>query len=560
MLFRNSSTHIIPWLCLALCLASCSSCLDRPGQPRVQNQQAALSPDEPNEFPQKKAQAAAGDTQRVRKAAVAGSWYHGEKGQLTTYLNQLLAAAPDATVKGDVMALISPHAGFTYSGKAAAAGFKLLRGRKIRRVIVLAVSHRVPFSGASIADVTHYETPMGLIPLDREAVKRLRRCKVVSTVAAAHKKEHSLEMQLPLLQRVLPRFSLVPVLLSRMDEAAYAELAGALADIVDRHTVVVASSDFTHRGRNYNYEVPAGKGTVKQRLARLDQGAIDRILKLDRAGLLAYQRQTGTTICGLAPVAQLLALLKKFSGVNGSVVSRYTSGDVSGDWSSTVSYIDFVFTGKWPAHAKVDASRTAGEKHFPLTAAEKKTLLKLARDTLNASVRKGALDEGPLRALPASASLQRKAGAFVTLKCKLGRGQTCAAKGDGLRGCIGTIAPFTPVARTVAQRAASAALEDSRFPNKVSEKELKLINVEVSVLTPPRQVGSYKDIVIGRHGIILRKGGRSATFLPQVAPEQGWNRDQTLSFLSRKAGLGMDGWRAGAKFMVYEAIVFSEGE
>jgi AmmeMemoRadiSam system protein A len=208
----------------------------------------------------------------------------------------------------------------------------------------------------------------------------------------------------------------------------------------------------------------------------------------------------------------------------------------------------------------VDASRTAGEKHFPLSAAEKKTLLKLARDTLNASVRKGAFDEAPLRAVPETASLQRRAGAFVTLKCKLGAGAVCAGKGDGLRGCIGTIAPITPVSRTVAQRASSAALEDSRFPTKVSEKELKLIHVEVSVLTPPRRVASHKEIVIGRHGIILRKDGRSATFLPQVAPEQGWNRDQTLSYLSRKAGLGVDGWKSGASFMVYEAIVFSEGE
>jgi len=545
------------WLCLVLTLASCSSCLDRPGQPR--NQKAALSPDEPKEFPQR-ARAKAAEPRRVRKAAVAGAWYYGERDRLIKYLDELMAKAPAVSVSGPIMALISPHAGYSFSGKAAAAGYKLLRGKKINRVVVLAVSHHVAFRGASIADVTHYETPLGLIPLDRDAVKRLRKCKAVSTVAAAHVREHSLEMQLPLLQRVVPKFKLVPVLLSRMDESGYAELATALSEIVDRHTVVVASSDFTHRGINYSYEVPAGPGTVKERLARLDQGAIDRILKLGHKDLLQYKQRTGTTICGIAPVAQLLALLQKFPGARGTVVSRYTSGDVSGDWASTVSYIDIAFTGKWPAHATLDVSRNAGEKHFPLSAAEKKVLLKLARDSLEASVRKGAFDDAPLKAIQMTTSLQRKAGAFVTLKCKLGSGAVCAGKGDGLRGCIGTIAPITPVSHTVAQRAASAALQDSRFPSKVSVAELPRIHVEVSVLTPPRAVASYKEIVIGRHGIILRKGGRSATFLPQVAPEQGWDRDQTLSHLSRKAGLGTDGWKQGASFMVYEAIVFSEGE
>ena len=536
--FFTPSLLLVAW-------AGCSSCLDQPRPPKVK------------EIPQRKQVVV---SQRVRKAAVAGSWYYGDRQRLGKYLDELLDQAPSAEVPGQVMALISPHAGYSYSGKAAAAGFKLLRGKSIKRVIVLAVSHRVPFKGASIADVTHYETPLGQIPLDRHAVARLRRSEVVQSVAEAHLKEHSLELQLPLLQRVLPRFSLVPMLLSQMTEADYRELASVLGEIVDRHTVVVASSDFTHRGLNYNYEVPSGPGTVKQRLAKLDQGSIDRILRINRKELLEYRKQTGTTICGISPVAQLLELLSGFSGVQGRVVSHYTSGDVSGDWRSTVTYVDVAFTGSWPAHSRLDAARTAGEKHFPLSVAEKATLLKLARASLEASVRKREYDPGPLSALAKTDSLRRKAGAFVTLKCKLGAGAVCAGQGEGLRGCIGTIVPSSPVCETVARRAASAALEDPRFPSKVSAAELQHVRVEVSVLTPPRKVDSHRQIVIGRHGIILRKDGRSATFLPQVAPEQGWDLPTTLSHLARKAGIGSDGWKQGASFMVYEAIVFSEGE
>jgi AmmeMemoRadiSam system protein B len=217
-------------------------------------------------------------------------------------------------VDGKIMALISPHAGYRFSGKAAATGYALLRGQDIRRVIVLAISHHLPFRGASIADVTHFETPLGLIPLDSAAVARLRRSSVVSAVERAEIEEHSLEMQLPLLQRVLPSFSLVPILVGRMSDADYAELANVLAEIVDAHTLVVASSDFTHRGDNYGYEVPAGKGTIQERLARVDDGSVEQILKLRRRGLLDHADRTGTTICGLHPIALLLELLAKFPG------------------------------------------------------------------------------------------------------------------------------------------------------------------------------------------------------------------------------------------------------
>jgi len=109
----------------------------------------------------------------------------------------------------------------------------------------------------------------------------------------------------------------------------------------------------------------------------------------------------------------------------------------------------------------------------------------------------------------------------------------------------------------VALRAASAALEDTRFPHPVGVPELPLISIEISVLTPPEPVKRVEDIVIGKHGIILSVGWHHATFLPQVAFEQGWDRETTLRHLSRKAGLPEDGWK-NAEFRVYEAIVFGE--
>ena len=506
--------------------------------------------------------APAPETKRVRRAQVAGSWYPGDKEHLAPFLDEMLAEAKppkQPKVDGKIMALISPHAGYRFSGKAAATGYALLRGQDIRRVIVLAISHHLPLRGASIADVTHFETPLGLIPLDSAAVARLRRSSVVSAVERAETEEHSLEMQLPLLQRVLPSFSLVPILVGRMSEADYAALAGILAEIVDVHTLVVASSDFTHRGDNYGYEVPTGKGSIQERLARVDDTSVEQILKLRRRGLLDHADRSGTTICGLHPIALLLELLAKFQGTRGQVVSRYTSGDVTSDWSSTVTYVDVAFTGKWPEHSKLEAARAGGEKMFSLSDEDRTALLRLARASLEASVRKGSFDPAVKKTVPSTPSLERKAGAFVTLKCKMSDDGRCVGRGDDLRGCIGTIEPTDSVYDTVAMRAASAALEDTRFPHTVSVAELPFITIEISVLTPPVPVKSADEIIIGKHGIILSVGWNRATFLPQVAPEQGWDLETTLRHLARKAGLGEDAWKK-AEYRVYEAIVFGEDE
>lgn len=499
------------------------------------------------------------ETKRIRRAQVAGSWYPDDPQRLTAYLDKMLDEVTPPKLGGNVVALISPHAGYRFSGKAAATGYASLRGQDIRRVVLLAISHHLPLRGASIPDVTHFETPLGLIPLDGAAVARLRRTSMVDAVAQAEHEEHSLEMQLPLLQRVLKTFTLVPILVGEMRDADYAELASALAEIVDKHTVVIASSDFTHRGDNYGYEVPAGKGSVQDRLAAVDDGAVAQILKLNRRGLLEHAAKTGTTICGLHPIALLLDLLARSPGMRGQVVSRYTSGDVTGDWSSSVTYVDVAFTGKWPDSSKIEAARAGGERMFPLDEQDRAALLRLARASLEASVRKRSFDPDVKKTVPRTTSLERKAGAFVTLKCKMNDDGRCTGRGDDLRGCIGTIEPTETVYDTVAMRAASAALEDTRFPHPVNVDELPFITIEISVLTPPVPVKSAEEIVIGKHGIILSVGWNRATFLPQVAPEQGWDRTTTLRHLALKAGLDADAWKR-AEFRVYEAIVFGEDQ
>lgn len=179
----------------------------------------------------------------------------------------------------------------------------------------------------------------------------------------------------------------------------------------------------------------------------------------------------------------------------------------------------------------------------PFSSDQKTQLLKHARATLQAHFQ---TYDGP--AIPRSPDpvFQQKCGGFVTLRI---HGQ--------LRGCIGEIEPTRDAWSVVTHRVIDAAIRDPRFP-PLEEEEIHLVHIEISLLTPPQQIASHQEIEIGRHGIVMEKNGRSAVFLPQVAPEQGWDLPTTLSHLARKAGLTENAWQTGASFEVFEAIIMEE--
>ncbi|MBI5816524.1 MAG: AmmeMemoRadiSam system protein A [Nitrospinae bacterium] len=183
---------------------------------------------------------------------------------------------------------------------------------------------------------------------------------------------------------------------------------------------------------------------------------------------------------------------------------------------------------------------------FTLTDDDKRTLLRAARDSIASSF-KGSQVKAPEPASPdISKNLATPCGAFVTL-----------TKHGDLRGCIGYVEAEYPLYETVVQAAKAAAFQDSRFA-PVTMSELEEVEIEISALTPPHTVASYCNIEIGRHGIIMSKHGRRALFLPQVASERGWDIATTLTHLAMKAGISPDGWREGAQFEVFEALVFGE--
>lgn len=274
---------------------------------------------------------------------VAGSWYPAEPEALAAEVDRLVRASSDDLVPDPrpVVALIAPHAGYVYSGAVAARGFRLLRGRKSTRAIVMGPSHYVGFRGAVVPDATSYRTPLGSVPLDADAMRDLASRPGIGTDARPFEREHSLDAEIPFLQHALdPGFRLVPVLVGpASDGKDAARVAEAIAPLLVEGTVVVVSSDFTHFGPRFGY-VPFRRD-VEDGIRALDHAAIRAIESGDPRAFAAFLEETDATICGRHPIDVLLRLLEGKAA--GSLVAYDTSGRMTGDWDHSVSYASLAF-------------------------------------------------------------------------------------------------------------------------------------------------------------------------------------------------------------------------
>lgn len=472
---------------------------------------------------------------------LAGQWYTADNAALRSEINGYIEAA-DPPALTQVRALILPHAGYTYSGRIAAFGMKAIQGAKFRRVVVLGPSHHLPMENiATVSDATHCATPLGETALDTAFIRELKKHPEFQTLPGADDEEHSVQIQLPLLQAALGEFRFVPIVCGDLDPATARRMGAVLKGLMDDETLVVASSDFTHYGRRFGY-VPFTED-IPGNLEKLDMGAYAAIEKKDLDGFAHYLEETGDTICGRAPISVLLAMLPE--NAQAHLLKYDTSGRQTGDFENSVSYVCAAFTGAWGKAEPVPAAERAEPG---LSEADKEALLSLARKTIQYALEHQKVPNEADLGIAVTDGMRQVRAAFVTLE-----------KDGELRGCIGDIMPSRPLYRCVMANALNAAFNDHRFP-PVSMEEYDSLHVEISALTPPCAVGSVEDIVVGRDGVVLEKSGRSAVFLPQVAPEQRWDRDTMLTYLSRKAGLPEDAWKEGATFSTFQAEVFEEAE
>jgi len=269
--------------------------------------------------------------------AVAGTWYPAEPRGLADSVDALIADAAPAAERP--LAVIAPHAGYVYSGAVAAAAMSGLRGAASEPVVLLGPSHHVGFSGAVVPRATSYRTPLGDVPIDRR-VAELAGHPGFRADDRPFAPEHSLESELPFLQRLLePGWSIVPVLIGGGGAAGERRrVAEALRPLWESGAPFVVSSDFTHYGEGFGY-VPF-RDDVPERIERLDRGAIELIELGDEDGFRDYVERTGATICGRHSIEVLLHLAG--GEVRGRTAAYDTSGRMTGDWGHSVSYAGVV--------------------------------------------------------------------------------------------------------------------------------------------------------------------------------------------------------------------------
>lgn len=275
--------------------------------------------------------------EKVRPAAVAGSWYPGTAAALTREVDRYLDAVRESPA-GEPLGLVSPHAGLVYSGPVAAYAYRLLRGRAVDVVVLLGPSHYVAFDGVAVADQEFFETPLGLVPVDRALADALVAASPVMHVRpAAHAREHSLEMQLPFLQRVLPEAHIVPLVMGFQTRDTIEAAAAALATVLaGRRVALAASTDLSH----YFDAATAARldGRVVELVSRFDveglQEEFDRYPEHERGRFVA---------CGGGAVLAVMRAARTLGARDARVLRYANSGDVSGDYGAVVGYLAAAF-------------------------------------------------------------------------------------------------------------------------------------------------------------------------------------------------------------------------
>jgi MEMO1 family protein len=474
---------------------------------------------------------------QTREAAVAGQFYPGSPSELKKELQNLFAAKSNVQPEGKVLAVISPHAGYVFSGPVAAESFEQIdRDGQFDNIFLIGSSHRFAFDGASIYTLGNFQTPMGEVPVNLDLAKELcRKFSVFTTRTDAQMNEHCLEVQLPFLQYWLHKpFRIIPIILGTQSISTCHKIAEALRPYFNQSNLFVISTDFSHYPA-YNQAQIADHKTAEAILTNKPDQLVEAMETNEKSLIPGL----ATSLCGWTSVLTLLYITEKMPGLAYRLIDYRNSGDAAaGDKSRVVGYcaIGVYLSG--------NNSGQTGKNSYQISEGDRTALLALARATITSYVATGKIPAIETEKL--SLVLKTPAGAFVSLY-----------KNKELRGCVGRFDPDQPLYKVVQEMAVASSTRDTRF-NPVESDELANIKIEISVLTPLKKIKSPDEIILGKHGIYMKKGYNSGTFLPQVAKSTGWTKEEFLGHCSRdKAGMGWDGWKT-AELFTYEAIVFKE--
>ncbi|MBE0657566.1 MAG: AmmeMemoRadiSam system protein B [Bryobacteraceae bacterium] len=467
----------------------------------------------------------------IHASPYAGSWYPGDRAELEPMLERIFEASAKRTgteMWPGAIAFVVPHAGLMYSGGVAAAAYRHIQAERPSRVFILGFCHRGGRGAVELPDIEAFETPMGGVRVDVDAVRSLAGKAPFAMAEECDVCDHSVEIQLPLLQYAAPDAVVVPLYVGHLDEVKRRAAAEVLASEFLQGDVLLASTDLTHFGRDFGYLPFPADENAQDRISDLDHDAIEAAGSLEAGLFLETLRQSKATVCGYEPVALLLETLTALGG--GSIFQKEldyrTSADISGDTRHSVSYAALAYFREQSLQA--DAETQAA-------------LLESVRETLRRL--RGDGPGGPAMAAGDSAALKRKPAVFVSLH-----------HGRELFGCIGTRAKELTLAEAIPYLTHASA-DDPRFPRGRGIPED--LDIEVSILTPMKRVRDWTSFRLGVDGAYLIVGGRCGLLLPQVAGHGIDTPERFLECLSRKIGLPANAYRdREAKLFVFHAQVF----
>ncbi len=474
----------------------------------------------------------------VKEPNVAGQFYEANPQKLSQEIDAFFSASGVKPSKKKIRILIAPHAGYVYSGAVAANSYKAASLGKYTTIVLLGPSHFFDFPAISVWKKGSFKTPLGEIPIDEAFADQLLKSNPqFDFKPEVYEREHSLEVELPFLQKTFKNFKILPILMGRPDYKICEDLAESLKQLIGQRddVLIVISTDMSH----YHTSDIA---------RQMDRRSLSVVQALNPKELWSLCLLGQTEFCGFTSVITALIYANKQNIKEVEILQYAHSGDVTGDNERVVGYSSIVFlksdnsSNAQPASAKEAAAEGAS-----LTLQQKKRLMQIAKDTLKTYLETGKTIE----ITENDPRLSKNEGAFVTLH-----------KNGMLRGCIGQIVGQDPLYLTVRDMAISAATLDPRF-KPVHKEEWQDIDVEISVLSVPQVIHDVQEIQMGVHGVIVSRGPyHRGVFLPQVATETGWSKEKFLSELcSQKADLPADAWKdPSTKIEIFTAQVFSQKE
>ncbi len=455
-------------------------------------------------------------SQGIRKPLRAGQFYKKNAETLSQQIDQFLENVKKRpSPGGEILALIVPHAGYVFSGQTAAHAYRLIQGKDYESVIIIAPSHFHGFEGCSIYPKGGYETPLGTAEIDESLASEISKASRFKYVRKAHQQEHSVEVQVPFIQKTLPQAKIVPIVMGYPTRKTVSRLADALSKVLPgKKVIIIVSTDMSHY-------------FPKKKANDTDSKTISLIKSFETKTLLKKIEAGENMMCGGGPVVSSLLYAQERGEAKVEILHYTDSSRLAGE-SQVVGYLAAALYTKIPDPA------------FSLSPEEKAELLRLARSAINQFIREKKIIDYSTQ----NQNFLTKKGAFVTLRKK-----------HYLRGCIGFIEPVLPLYQAVIQTSVYAAVRDQRFP-PVSEEELDDLEIEISVLSPLKKIQSPSLIRVGRHGLVISKGNKKGLLLPQVPVENNWSREEFLQQACLKAGLPPNTWKSGAEIYVFEAIIF----